>query len=133
MNKYKIIIIVETIIILLLIPVCYIHLNEYKCMSDFRWFRETSPDNKYTIIADCECNNSKRAKINFTIYNNHKTYCFDLFVKTNGKKPNEDNYELEWHDDYLKLTIINYATNNKKEIFRLYWEDLSFSSNSYDE
>ena len=35
MNKYKIIIIVETIIILLLIPVCYIHLNEYKCMSRF--------------------------------------------------------------------------------------------------
>ncbi len=90
MNKYKIIIVIETVIILLLIPVCCIHINEYRWMSDFRWF--------------------------------------ELFVETDGKKPDEDNYELEWHDDYLKLTIIDYATNNRRETFRLYWEDLNFTS-----
>ena len=54
-----------------------------------------------------------------------------ITVDNDGDVPDEKNYRLEWHFEYVKITTINNKRSEKS--FRLYWEDLNFSSSTYDE
>ena len=131
MNKYKIIIIIETIILLIIL---LISLTINKHISLSMWFRQSSSDEKYTLVADIpdKYQYSETTIVYLTIYDENSNFdTRKFFVRNNYEILNENNYELEWYDDYVKLTIINY--DGFKCIYRIYWEDLNFSSHSYDE
>ena len=131
MNKYKIIIIIETIILLIILLIS-LPINKHISLS--MWFGQSSPDEKYTLVADIpdKYQYSETTIVYLTIYDENSNFdTRKFFVRNNYEILNENNYELEWYDDYVKLTIINY--DGFKCIYRIYWEDLNFSSHSYDE
>ena len=131
MNKYKIIIIIETIILLIILLIS-LPINKHISLS--MWFGQSSPDEKYTLVADIpdKYQYSETTIVYLTIYDENSNFdTRKFFVRNNYEILNENNYELEWYDDYVKLTIINYG--GFKCIYRIYWEDLNFSSHSYDE
>ena len=131
MNKYKIIIIIETIILLIILLIS-LPINKHISLS--MWFGQSSSDEKYTLVADIpdKYQYSETTIVYLTIYDENSNFdTRKFFVRNNYEILNENNYELEWYDDYVKLTIINYG--GFKCIYRIYWEDLNFSSHSYDE
>lgn len=134
--KFKIIVIIETIIIVflfLLLPLSCSYISEHTTIKDPQWFREVSPDEQHTIVANFIGNNtSERICVQIMLFNeNHETSTMMITVDNDGDVPDEKNYRLEWHDEYVKITTINNKRSEKS--FRLYWEDLNFSSSTYDE
>ncbi|MDE6729483.1 MAG: hypothetical protein K2J71_01745 [Oscillospiraceae bacterium] len=134
MRKYKIIILIETIIIIL--SGC-IFVTEQTVKPNSRWISEKAPDKKHEIVACIPEDHaySETTTALFMIYDeNHDFDTRSFLVRNNHKILNENNYELEWHDDYVKLTIINYDDFKRTRcIYRIYWEDLNFEPLHYDE
>ncbi|MDE5883881.1 MAG: hypothetical protein K2H29_02185 [Oscillospiraceae bacterium] len=131
MNKYKIIILIETIIIVLF---GYIFVTEHSIKPNSQWILEKAPDKKHEIVAYIPENHaySETTTAHFMIYDeNHDFDTRSFLVRNNYEILDETNYELEWHDDYVKLTIINY--DGFRCIYRIYWEDLNFDPHHYDE
>lgn len=126
MKKYKIIIIIETIIIVLF---SYIFIAEHNIKPNSDWFVEKSPNGKHKIYAFIPENHkhSETTTAHFMIFD--ENYDFDtqnFIVRNNYETLDENNYEVEWYDDYAKLTIINYG--GFKTVYRIYYEDLNFRS-----
>lgn len=146
--RYKIIILVETVLIISFIISIIIFIissiNSY-CLDKHKEyelehtyiFRETSPDEQYRISA------------NYNGKNSHGEYCILLtilkenepqkseddrisymeFVVDTGDDtfPSKENFKCEWYEDYVTITF----TDNQGEIgasFRLYWDELNFHS-----
>ncbi len=120
MKKYKIIIIIETIIIVLF-SYTFIAEDNWKPNSD--WFAEKSPDGKHKIYAYFpeKHKHSEMTIAHFMIFDEHYDFATRNFVvRNNYETIDENNYEVEWYDDYVKLTIINYEDLN----FRSHLEEV---------
>lgn len=125
--KTKLFIILEFIIIILLVLIIKIIIPEPIPDDKRIWFVEESPNEKYEIAADFPYNNNDSGiHTQVTIYNEKREIdVLNICVLNNGEIPNKDNYILEWHEEYAKLTVINYLGG--KSIYRIYWDDLNFS------
>ena len=123
-RKYKVIIIFQFVMIVFLF---YCLISNYFIESDDKWFKEDSPDKKYSISAYFPNGVSTfgLTKARVRIYNKElKSYSCYLYIDidSKGSRPNKDNYNLEWHEDYVIITTIN--SNGKSNSVRVYWEDL---------
>ena len=123
-RKYKVIIIFQFVMIVFLF---YCLISNYFIESDDKWFKEDSPDKKYSISAYVPNGVSTfgLTKARVRIYNKElKSYScyFYIDIDSKGSRPNKDNYNLEWHEDYVIITTIN--SNGKSNSVRVYWEDL---------
>lgn len=131
--KLKIIIILETAIIVftLLLLFCT-YINEHWIVKNPQWFREISPDEKYIIVANIDNYTQEWFNVQIRIFNEkHESSTFMIAMKNQGRAPDEKNYRLEWHDEYVKLTTI--TDNGNEKTCRLYWEDLDFHNSDYNE
>lgn len=124
--KLKIIIILETaIIVFALLSLSCTYINEHQIMTNSQWFREISPDEKYIIVANIDNHTLEWFYVQIRIFNEkHESSTFMIAMKNQGRAPNEKNYRLEWHNEYVKLTTI--TDNGSEKTCRLYWEDLDF-------
>lgn len=123
-RKYKVIIIFQFVMIVFLF---YCLLSDHYMQSSDKWFKENSPDGQYNVQASFPegISTFSASEAQILIYDNfQKKYINSivLYIDTNGKYPNKDNYNLEWHEDYVIITTIN--SNGKSNSVRVYWEDL---------
>lgn len=123
MKKHKIIIILQTFLILFL---GCILISEH-CISFYpNWFDEESPYGKYTIHATFPdgISNFGSTEAQFTVYDQDKNQYINsvvLLVDNNGKRPDNDNYKLEWDEHFVIITVVHYMA--KSNSVRIYWED----------
>lgn len=95
---------------------------------------EESPYGRYWVSAYCPegyGNLGGDAEIEFTVYDDENKstetrFSFDVY--TGCQKPDEANYDIQWYEDYVIISVIDDAggrnTTDRKTV-RVYWEDLS--------
>lgn len=123
MKKHKIIIILQTILILFLF---FLLLSEHDISSDYKWFDQESPYGKYIVQATFPDGISAwgSTEAQFSVYDQDKKRYINsviLLVDNNGKRPDNDNYKLEWDEHFVIITVVHY--NGKSNSVRIYWED----------
>lgn len=123
MKKHIAIIIIQSIIMIFLIVVLF---SEHRIGSDHNWFDEPSPNGKYIIHATFPegISNFGSTEAQFALYDKERKKYFSvvlLMVDNNGKKPDNDNYKLDWYEDFVIITVIHHNGNSNS--IRIYWED----------
>ncbi len=95
---------------------------------------EESPHGKYWVSAYCPegyGNLGGDAEIEFSVYNEENKASrtrFTFSVYTGCKKPDENNYSIEWKEDYVIISVTDDAggpNTTDRKVVRVYWEDLS--------
>ena len=124
MKKCKVIIIVQTVLILFL---GCILISEHCISFEPNWFDEESPYDKYAIHATFPdgISNFGSPEVQFSLYDkDEKKYKISvlLLIDNNGKRPDQNNYKLEWHENYVKISVIHY--NGAYNSVRFYFDDL---------
>ena len=95
---------------------------------------EESPHGRYWVSAYCPegyGNLGGDAEIEFTVYDDENKstetrFSFDVY--TGCKKPDENNYSIEWKEDYVIITVSDDPGGPnvyEEKVVRVYWEDLS--------
>lgn len=89
------------------------------------WLRDSAPDRKYTIVLN-EVGHSflfGASKANITLFNsNDRIAYFDVSIKNDGDPLDDNNCKIDWQDEYVKVTTIDYK-GNIEEIYRFYYDD----------
>lgn len=89
------------------------------------WVRESSPDGIYTIVLNEVGHSfmSGDSKANVTLFNsNDRMAYFDISIKNDGNSLDDNNCKIDWQDEYVKVTTIDYK-GNIEEIYRFYYDD----------
>lgn len=128
-KKYKIIIFILILLLIFFGGYFIIHFESNYWLK--RWFREVSPDNKYIIVGNKKGDSfpfpGGYSEIEISVKfadkskDNHKGFHFTTSIRNGAVMPDEDDYDIEWKDDYALLTLYNDDGTNQK--FRFYWED----------
>lgn len=123
MKKHKIIIILQTILILLML---FLLLSEHYISPNYEWFDQKSPYGKYIVQATFPDGISAlgSTEAQFSIYDQDKKQYINsvvLLVDNNGKRPDNNNYKLEWDEHFVIITVVHY--NGESNSVRIYWED----------
>ena len=65
------------------------------------------------------------SKANITLFNsNDRIAYFDVSIKNDGDPLDDNNCKIDWQDEYVKVTTIDYK-GNIEEIYRFYYDDCS--------
>lgn len=138
---FKKVIIVLLVVFLLLLPLGLEYLKRHRYSY---WFEKNIQNGKYTIIGkskiidveehtdgnyyqllNCKImviNNSNQKKMTF----------FDSVVKK--VRSNNDNYEIELNDEYIKITLYSFDIDKRTEdVYRIYYEDLEKINNQWNQ
>lgn len=89
------------------------------------WVRESSLDGIYTIVLNEVGHSfmSGDSKANVTLFNsNDRMAYFDISIKNDGNSLDDNNCKIDWQDEYVKVTTIDYK-GNIEEIYRFYYDD----------
>lgn len=90
-----------------------------------QWLRVSSPDGNYTIVAN-EVGHSfmfGTSKSNITLFKlSDRLAYFNISIKNNGNSLNSNNCKIDWQDEYVKITTIDY-NGEIEEIYRFYYDD----------
>ena len=96
------------------------------------WFQEDSPYGRYSLTAffPDEISIFGPTDVHFLVFDHEEQIKFikvELFVYDHGKSSGDDNYKLEWHEDYVEITVIHHGGGDKYDgksnSARIYWED----------
>ena len=108
--------------------------NEDSENSEHKTFlHEESSYGRYWVSAYCPDgygNLGGDTKIEFSVYDEENRSArtrFTFSVYTSCEKPDEDNYSIEWYEDYVIISVIDDAggpNTTDKKVIRVYWEDL---------
>lgn len=89
------------------------------------WVRDSSPDGKHTIVLN-EIGHpffSGDSKASITLFDSdNRIAYFDVSIKNEGNPLDNNNCKIDWQDEYVKITTIDYK-GEIEEIYRFYYND----------
>lgn len=108
-NK-KYIFIIVLLIILLFITGTYTFLHYHFNYSSHKWFRESINDGAYEIvgknIGDTIFDGGSQVQISIYSHTKHMV-TFRTTIKSQGKELTDDNYDIYYDEEYIKIKLID--------------------------
>lgn len=90
------------------------------------WIRSSSPNGEYTIVANEKGHpfmfGRSLSYVNVFSENDCKAY-FTVSIRNDGNPLNENNYIVDWQEEYVKITFLDSDKENQ-EIYRFDFSDL---------
>ena len=96
---------------------------------DENWFTKNSPyTNNYCKIIALQAQPESplvikgTTKVTISVYSHNKELAhFNAKINNKGKKLDESNYSVEWHEEYVLLKLYDY--NKEYQSYRFYYDD----------
>ena len=113
MNKKIYVCIIIILAILLLITGTYSIVHYFFNYNCTNWFKKSVKNDSYIIIGeeigDTFWNSDSKAIITIKDNDRYKfLVSFETRIENEGNNPTEENYDIEYNDEYIKISLINH-------------------------
>lgn len=129
MNKKIYVCIIIILAILLLITGTYSIVHYFFNYNCTNWFKKSVKNDSYIIIGeeigDTFWNSDSKAIITIKHNDRYKFLAsFETRIENEGNDLTEENYDIEYNDEYIKISLINHD-GSICSVYRFYYSDFS--------